>query len=243
MAPRRRRSSALAELDTDDLLDLKTVASMLHLTASGTDLDDQPPASGLPAAVQDPPPARSGHRPHRRSLRQPAEDHARHHRRPRRRRRRRARRGRGRSRKACPAWPRPASSTATTDPHARRAALGHTCRTVPSRRCGPGARGGRRLRHRRLAAAVRRHGGAARPRARVGGDRGGAVPGARGHPDCGPARDRARARRRAPGRRPGGRGRRARGRAGWDDRLLHGRHVHAEGRGSGRFDQAPRSTG
>ncbi len=31
--------SALAELDTDDLLDLKTVASMLHLTASGADLD------------------------------------------------------------------------------------------------------------------------------------------------------------------------------------------------------------
>jgi diadenylate cyclase len=31
--------AALAELDTDDLLDLKTVASMLHLTTAGSDLD------------------------------------------------------------------------------------------------------------------------------------------------------------------------------------------------------------
>ncbi len=53
---------ALSEFDTEDLLDLKSVASMLH-----------------PPAGQDPPAARRSHHQDRGALRQPAEDHAGHH--------------------------------------------------------------------------------------------------------------------------------------------------------------------
>ena len=72
-------------------------------------------APRLPAAGQDPAAARADHRAHRRPLREPAEDHAGHHRRPRRRRRASARPGPAPSRRGCPAWPRPASSTATPE--------------------------------------------------------------------------------------------------------------------------------
>ena len=72
-------------------------------------------AEGLPAAQQDPAPARPGDRQRRRAVRHAPQDHAGDDRRPRRRRRRGRRRGRGRSRTACRASPRAASSTVTPD--------------------------------------------------------------------------------------------------------------------------------
>ena len=76
---------ALADLSTEDLLDLKAVGAALHLPDKQLDLDESLQPRGLPAARQDPAAARADHRAHRHPLRQPPEDHARHDRRPRRR--------------------------------------------------------------------------------------------------------------------------------------------------------------
>ncbi len=79
---------ALTELGTEDLLDLKAVGAALHLPDAPLDLDESLQPRGY-RLLADPAPARAGGGAHRRPLRQPAEDHARHDRRPRRRVRRR----------------------------------------------------------------------------------------------------------------------------------------------------------
>src|SRR3954453_20073690 len=102
---------ALAELSTDELLDLKTVAAVLHLPIETGDLDSsasprgyrllskiprlpdvvidriaehfRSPHKHMRAHARDPAAARRRHRPHRRALREPAQDHAGHGRGPR----------------------------------------------------------------------------------------------------------------------------------------------------------------
>ena len=53
---------ALADLGTEDLLDLKAVGAALHLPDAQLDLDENVQPARLPAAGQDPAPARAGHR-------------------------------------------------------------------------------------------------------------------------------------------------------------------------------------
>ena len=238
---------ALADLSTEDLVDLKSVTSVLHLPGEPPSSTAGLAAARLPAAVQDPAPARQ-----RRSSASSTASAA-------------CRRSCGprsttsttskvsatpgprRSRKASPAWPRPASSTATADlrrwapaPPARRnrrvlfdrahhVALRHTRGAArPERASGLGVAldpdiGGLRPLFddlcRRLAA---EHGWTV-SRAR-------AVPGPRGD-DARRAHDHGRGdrRRASPGRAARG-GARHRMHAARGDRVLHGRHVHAEGR-------------
>ena len=105
---------ALAELDTEDLLDLKTVAAMLHLPGGAPTSTPalQPRGYRLLSKI---PRLPERHRAHRRALRQPAEDHAGHHRRPRRRRGRRRDPGPGHQGRPGPPGRDAASSTATAD--------------------------------------------------------------------------------------------------------------------------------
>ena len=100
----------------------------------GADLDDEPAAPRLPPAVEDPPPARAGHRPHRRPLRQPAEDHAGHDRRPRRRRRRR--RDPGPGHQGGPVPPRRDQHPRPLHADRRPASLGPCASTLPVRHAG-----------------------------------------------------------------------------------------------------------
>ena len=76
-------TARLADITDDELLDLRFVSALLHLSAE-IDLDSSLQPRGYRLALEDPAAARAHRRARRRALRHAAQDHARQHRRPRR---------------------------------------------------------------------------------------------------------------------------------------------------------------
>ncbi len=85
--------TALGALDTDELLDLRAIATAVHPDGEASRPRSSRATAGVPFAEQDPPPSGAGHRERGRAVRHAAQDHAGHHRRPGRRRRGRHRPG------------------------------------------------------------------------------------------------------------------------------------------------------